>query len=399
VDLQQNGSRASTGRCSGAVRSWLIGAQVAGCTVLLVVTGLFGESLRLLLRQDAGFDARNVAIAEVRLPVKTYAADQSRVAFDRGVLENIRRIPHVAAAGLVSAMPLEGETWIESMRRTDAPLKEAPLINLRWVSPGYFDTLRQPLVAGRTLDDRDERLHSAILSQSEARALFGHDDPIGREVLTEGRTFRVVGVIADSHTTSLKGAPARFAYLHYTDRPPSSTFFAARSSESADALMAAMRDAIWHQAPDVTIARVTTMERQVSHSLSSERFQTTVLLAFGGAALLLAMLGIYGVLNYSITMRRQEIGLRMALGATRRRIYALAFADAGRPVVLGVAFGIVVSLGAQRIVVNAIYGIAGIDALVMFAVVSTLVAAAAIAAFPALRRAVSVDPLETLRAE
>jgi predicted permease len=400
ADLQQNGSRASTGRSSGAIRSWLIGAQVAGCTVLLVVTGLFGESLRLLLRQDAGFDARNVAIAEVRLPAVTYSSDQSRVAFDRGVLENVRRIPGVAAAGLVSAMPLEGETWIESMRRADAPQQqEVPLINLRWVSPGYFDALRQPLAAGRTLDDRDERLHSAILSQAEARALFGQADPIGREVITEGRTFRVVGVIMDSHTTSLKAAPARFAYLHYTDRPPYSTFFAARSSKSADTLTAAMRDAIWQQASDVTIARVTTMERQVSHSLSSERFQTTVLVAFGGSALLLAMLGIYGVLSYAITMRRQEIGLRMALGATRRGIYALAFADAGRPVVFGVALGIVASLGAQRIVVNAIYGIAGIDALVMFVVVSTLVVAAGIAAFPPLRRAVSVDPIETLRRE
>jgi predicted permease len=397
--LQQNASRGSTGRGSRRVRAWLIGAQVAGCTVLLVLTGVFAESLRSMLQQDAGFDARNVAIAEVRLPRKTYSGNESRAAFDASVLENIRRIPRLAASGLVSAMPLEGEMWIESMRRADAPQRDGTLINLRWVSPGYFEALRQPIVAGRSFEERDAQLHSAVLSQGEARALFGDDDPVGREVLVQSRAFRVIGVVADSRSTSLKTAPARFAYLHYVDRPPFTTFFAARGPQEADALIASLRQAIWHHAPDVTIARVTTMERQVSRSLSAERFQTAVLTAFGVCALLLAMLGIYGVLSYAVATRRQEIGLRMALGATRSRIYRLAFAETGRPVALGVVLGIASSFVGQQIVVKTIAGTRGIAPAVVLGVVAVLLFCAAAAAFPALRRAVSVDPIETLRSE
>lgn len=396
--LQRIG-RGTTGRNSRAVRAWLIGAQVAGCSVLLVVTGLFAQSLRQLLNQDTGFNAQNVAIAEVRLPANTYASPQSRVAFDAAVLENIRRIPGIEAAGLVSTMPLEGETWIESLRRTDALQQDTPLVNLRWVSAGYFEALRQPVIAGRTFDERDARLRSIVISNGESRALFGSENPIGREVTAQGRKFTVIGVVGDSHSTSLKTAPVRIAYAHYTDRPPYSIFFTARGAQSAESLIANMRDAIWQHAPAVTIARVTTMEMQMARSLAAERFQTVVLAVFGASALLLAMLGIYGVLSYAVTSRRREIGLRIALGATRTRIYSLAFADAARPVIGGLAVGIVVSLAGKQLVLKSIYGITGIGSLVVSAVIAVLIVSAGVAAFPALRRAASVDPIETLRAE
>ncbi len=213
-------------------------------------------------------------------------------------------------------MPLEGEKWIEGVQRVDRPGQES-LINLRWVSPGYFETMRESLVGGRFFEERDRNLNNAVLSEGLAKALWQDENPIGAQIATEGRTFNIIGVVADSRNTSLKTAPVRMAYLHYADRPPNTIVFAARGAQSANSILAGMRQAIWKYAPDITISRVKTLDSQLRDSLAAERFQTMVLVAFGIAALLLAMLGIYGVLSYSTATREQEIGVRIALGATR----------------------------------------------------------------------------------
>ncbi len=397
--LQANNGRSLGGRHGHRVRSWLIRLQVAGCVLLLLLTGLFAQSLGRLLQQDKGFETANVAIAEVRLSLQSYAADRDRVTFDAAVLKNLADIPAVESAGLVSAMPLEGETWIEGLHRRDRPQDETPLINLRWVSPGYFETMGERVMKGRPFEERDRTLQSVVLSESEARALFGSDDPIGYQVTTEGRTFTIIGVVADSRSTSLKTPPARTAYLHYVDRPPYVTFFFVRAAQPPEALMTMMRQAIWRYAADITIARVTPFDAQVTQSLATERFQTVVLFAFGASALMLAMLGIYGVLTHTVAARRQEIGVRMALGASRPRIYWLACRAAGDPVIAGLAMGTGISLLSQALILKTVYGIQGVDPRLVLVVVSVLVAAAGAAAFPALRRAVSVDPIETLRSD
>lgn len=397
--LQQSSSRTLGNRQSRRLRNWLIGMQVFGCTVLLLVTGLFLKSLLHLMRQEKGFETGHVAIAEVNLPGKTYGADQSRVAFDDAVLQNLRAVPGVQTAALVSAMPLEGESWIEDLRRVDRPKQEVPLINLRWVSPGYFETMRERLVAGRFFEERDRNLGSAVLSEGEAKALFQSDDPIGAQVRVEGRTFTVIGVVADSRNTSLKSAPPKMAYLHYKDRPPYATYFMVRGMQPADALLGSMRQAIWKYAPDVTIARVKALDSQLSDSLATERFQTLVLMSFGIAALLLAMLGIYGVLSYSTVTRKQEIGVRMALGATRRKIYALTLGEAATPVLAGLGAGLVTSILAGRVTQKLLYGIQAVDPSVILIVATLFLAAAATAAFLPARRAASVHPMEALRSE
>ncbi len=237
----------------------------------------------------------------------------------------------------------------------DKPNLETPLINLRWVSPGYFETTRQRLLAGRFFEERDRNLSNVVLSEGEAKALWESGDPIGGQVKIEGRLFTVIGVVADSRNTSLKTPPTRMAYVHYKDRPPYPTYFLIRAA-NAGALVSAMRQAIWKYDPEVTIARVKTLDAQLTDSLATERFETMVLLSFGAAALLLAMLGIYGVLSYSVVTRNQEIGVRMALGATRARIYALTFAEAGAPVFAGVIAGLAASLLAGRAIQRLLYG-------------------------------------------
>jgi predicted permease len=394
----QNGARALGNRQGYRLRTWLIGLQVFGSTVLLLTTGLFTKSLLHLLYQDKGFATEHVAAVEAVLSSDINRSDQTRLAFDDAVLGNLRAIPGLQTAGLVSAMPLEGESWIEGLSRPDRPGAET-LINLRWVSEGYFETLREKLVAGRFFEEQDRSRNSAVLSESSAKALWGSESPLGRQVTTENRKFTVVGVVADSRSTSLKTAPVRMAYLHYHDRPPFATFFLARAAGPPDALFSGLRQAIWKYSPDVTIARIKTLDAQLSDSLAPERFQTAVLLAFGGAALFLAMLGIYAVLSYSVATRKQEIGLRMALGATRPTIYALLTAEAGIPVGGGMAAGLMASLAAARGVRKLLFGVQPVEPLVIAVVAGLFLLCAAAAAFLPARRAASVDPMDALRSE
>jgi predicted permease len=398
ASLQQSCSRSIGSRQGNRLRRWLIGLQVAGCTALLLVTGLFSKSLLHLLGEEKGFDTSQIAVAEVRLTPQSYDKDQSRINFDDAVLANLRAIPGVQSAAMVSAMPLGGESWIEGVQRVDKPNLETPLINFRWVSPGYFETTRQRLVVGRFFEERDRNLSNVVLSEGEAKALWGGGDPIGGQVKIEGRVFTVIGVVADSRSTSLKTPPARMAYVHYKDRPPFPSYFLIRAA-NAGALASAMRQAIWKYDPEVTIARVKTLDAQLTDSLATERFETLVLLSFGAAALLLAMLGIYGVLSYSVVTRKQEIGVRMALGATRAKVYALTFAEAGAPVFAGVIVGLAASLLAGRAIQTLLYGTQAVDAPVILMVTGLFLLSAAAAAFLPARRAASVEPMEALRSE
>jgi ABC-type antimicrobial peptide transport system permease subunit len=189
------------------------------------------------------------------------------------------------------------------------------------------------------------------------------------------------------------------AYVHYAYRTPYTTFFMVRSSQPAETLASSMRQAIWNYAPDVTVARVKTLHAQLNDSLANERFQTFVLVAFGVSALLLAMLGIYGVLSCSVANRRQEIGVRMALGATKGKIYALTLAEAGAPVSAGLAAGLLASLLTGRVIQKLLYGTQLVDMQVIAAVTVLFLASAVTAALLPGRRAASVDPMDALRSE
>lgn len=394
--LQQGGGRVQGTRQSGGLRAWLIGLQVFGCTLLLLLTALFSKSLLQLLRQDKGFEAGNVDVAEVRLT----ASGPSPGAFADGVLQRLRETPGVQSAGLISAMPLEGETWIDGVQRADKPSEES-LVNMRWVSPGYFETLGERLVAGRFFEERDRKLKSAVLSEGLAKALWANENPIGAQIAARGDKYTIIGVVADSRNTSLKSMPPRMVYLHLADqrRLFAITFAVRAGSQPADGLLNGMRQAIWKYAPDTTITRVKTLDSQVSDSLAPERFQTMVLASFGASALLLAMLGIYGVLSYSTAARRQEIGVRIALGATRRRVYALTIGNATVPVFGGIAAGLIANVLAGRSVRSLIYGVQTVDLWLMLFVIAIFLAAALAAAFVPARRAASVDPMEALRNE
>ncbi len=398
--LQQAGSRTLGSRTGRRVRTVLIALQVFGCTVLLLVTGLFSKSLLHLLHQDRGFETAHSAIAEVRLIPKYFSNAAARAGFIDKTLLALRSSPGVESAAYFSAMPLEGESWIEFARRPDRSAGDAPLVNARWVSPGYFETTRQKLIAGRFFEERDREASSVVISEGTAKALWGTADPAGGQINALGKTFTVIGVVADSRGTSLKAAPPKMIYVHYGYRPPGQTFFLARGpSHNPGALTAVLREAISRQSPHATILRAKTLDAQLTDSLARERFQTFVLTAFGACALLLAMLGIYGVLSYSVAARRQEIGLRMALGATRGTVYRATTRELWAPVALGLAAGLVATLAAVRTVEQFLYGTEPMDIPLIGGVLALFLAAAMLAAFVPARRAASLNPVDALRSE
>lgn len=394
--LQQNNGRVQGTRQGHRLRLSLIGVQVFGSTALLLITGLFVKSLATLLHNDRGFDTGNVVVAEVNPRGHVYDDLQPRIRFDDGVLERLHSLPGVSSVALGSAMPLEGETWLEGIVRSDKPTDHPPLCNVRWVSSDYFKLLRERLISGRFFEARDR---VAVISEASARAAWPGENPVGRQVTWRHNLFTIVGVVADSRTNSLKDAPVNMLYLPYRTLAPFPSVFMARSTQSPDTLLSQVRRAIWDQDPEVTIVRVKTLDAQVKDSLSTERFQTFILIGFGTAALLLAMLGVYGVLSYVVAGRTQEFGLRMALGASRQSIYSLTMSEAAVPVFVGLLGGWAASALAGNGVEKLLYGVNSFDWSVTAIVAALFIACVMAAAFLPARRAASIDPIQALRAE
>ena len=395
----QGGSRASVSRGGQRLRRWLIGAQVFGCTTLLLVTGLFARSLVRLLNSDRGFSTDHVVAASVMLQGKAFT-DEARASFDEGALEKLRSLPGVQSASMVSAMLLQGESWIDGVVRPDqAKQHQSPLANYRWISPDYFATIQQPMLEGRALDAHDRSLKNAVISEATAKAVWPGESPLGRQFARGETTYTVVGVVADARNNSLREAPVNMVYLPYWDDPPYVSFFLVRSSKDTELLADSVRKAIWGFNPDVTIASVSTLDSQVGASLAPERMETVLLATFGGAAFLLALLGIYGTLNYSVQARTQEIGVRMALGASRRNIYLVTLMGIVVPVAAGLGLGWIASVGIGRAVSALLYGTAGLDVTVAAGVIASFAVAAVVATYLPCRRAAMVEPMEALRAE
>jgi predicted permease len=262
-------SRSFGGRHGLRLQACLIGLQVFGCTALLFTTGLFSKNLMGLLQQEKGFGTEGIAFAQVNLSAPTYAAPAPRAALINGVLESLRSMPGVEASGFVSALPLEGESWIESIQPVDAPQTRTPLMNLRWTSRGYLEAMRHKLVAGRFFEERDKNLDGIIVCEGLAKTLWPGGEAGGRKVRVQGRVFTVIGVVGDSRVASLKAQPVNLAYVHYGYRVPGVLFFIARGAGPADALAGRMREAIWNHAPGVTIARAKSLDSKVKESLAS----------------------------------------------------------------------------------------------------------------------------------
>jgi predicted permease len=404
--MKTNPGRVANTREGQRTRHLLVAGEVAFTVVLLIVTGLLVRSFSRLLTQQRDFDADHVSLAEVHLFNPQYSdskqGDVLKASFIDRALTDLEKLPGVKRAAMTSAMPLAGENWIDGIHRPDHPLPrdQEPAANMRWVSPSYASTLSIPLLRGRDLDAED-RSHptNVLISEQTARTAWPGEDPVGKTFYaTPDEQYSVVGVLADARVNDLKST-ANMIYVPYWDNPRWSLYFLVRSNQPTSALADSIRRTLWKIDPNIPIPVVKSLAEQVSDSVAIERFQTIVLSTFGIAALLLALLGVYGVLAYSVSLRQQEFGIRIALGSGRGQLIGLVVRQASRPVVGGIIAGLLLALGAVRAVKSLLYETSTADPFVIGASIVLLLSAALLAAWLPARRAATTDPMRALRTE
>ena len=364
------------------------------------------HSFSRILDQPHGFDASRVILIEADLLSPRYdlpngVGDSARAeSIDRTLLK-IRATSGVESTAITSTMPLTGDAAVHSMYRPDHPLPESevPVANLRNVSDGYFATMQTKLVAGRDFSTSERYSpQSAIVSEGAAKEAWPDSQALGRTFKIDGRVYTVIGIAADARIANLK-EDIPVVYLPFWHDPPASLFFLVRTSRTLNDLAPTIRRQVWDVDPEAAIPLTAMLGTQVIQSVAPERFESIVLSLFGVAALVLAVLGVYGVLAYSVSLRTPEFGIRVALGSTRVSLIRLVLVEAVGPVGGGLAIGLLASLAATRTIRNLLYETSPADPASILVSVSILLAAMFVAAFLPAYRASQVHPMKVLRAE
>jgi predicted permease len=402
--LRGESRQASESRSSKRLRRALVAVEVAVSVTLVLMTGLLTVSLVRLMRTHRGFDADRVLSAKVDLPSKSYDDLQARAAFYEAAIDRVRQLPGVESAGIVSVPPLGGDFWLEMIRVTGEarPFMQLPTEHFRWVSPGYFQTVHLPLAAGRFLDKGDQGKRFVLVSELTAHTLWPGENPIGRQFIRGNMTedpFTVIGVVKDARTIALAQADPMMVYVPYWFRSDSTGGLLVRTSQDPASMADAVRKAVWAVDAAVSIPVVRTLDGVVADSVANRRFEMDLLLLFAVSALLLAGLGVYGVVNYSVVKRQQEIGVRLALGAQTANIYALVLRDGMTPVLVGAAAGVGITAGFARVAGSLLFEVSPSNPAIVAGAVGVLVAVGIAACLLPARRAAAIDPMRALRAE
>ena len=392
---------------------FIIASEVALAIPLVVAAQLLTRSFLGLNHAPLGFDPRGVWTAELVLPESRYSGREIQTRTFRRIVEEISSAPGVASAAFVIGAPLRPSgRGIGSRIDIDGFAADragrAPSARVRPVLGDYFGTLRIAPLRGRVLARGDDENHEpvAVVNAAFARRYWPGQTAVGRTIRLSGwddpRRFRVVGVVADTKPADLTEEDTRAVYLPYAQRAPSWQRFgtlAVRAAPGADDLAPRVREAIGRVDPSLTVSEIESLDAQLSRSLAPSRFLAQVLGGFALAALLLAAQGLYGVLAYSAAVRRKEIGVRIALGATPRRIVWQVARRGALPVAAGLAAGVLGALLARRVLGSLLFGVSGSDpSTYAFAAVALLIVAAGASSLPALR-ASRVDPMIALRDE
>jgi predicted permease len=387
------------------VRRLLVAVEVAVSVALVLMTGLLTTSMLRLLKVDRGFVAARVATAMVDLPRKTYSETEPRAAFYKQVVDRLSELPGVEHAAAISELPLSRDSWIDMINVAgDArPIMQLPSEHFRWVTPGYFETIHLPLIAGRLLNASDEGKHYAVVSELTAKTLWPGKNPIGqpfhRAGLMKEDPFTVIGVVGNARTVSLSSPDPMMVYMPYWYRSDNTGGLLVRTTQSPAMMADSMRKAIWSVDPEVPVPAVRMLGGVVEDSVANRRFEMQLLLLFAVSAMLLASLGVYGVVTYSVVQREREIGLRLALGAQRKNIYRLVLRDGLIPVVLGAVAGVAMAFASARVVSSLLFQVSPYDSAIATSAVFLLLGTGTAACLLPARRAASVDPMQTLRRE
>jgi putative ABC transport system permease protein len=403
--LKESG-KSSPGKERHRLRGALVFADVALALLLLTGAGLMMKSFVRLLEVNPGFDPSHTLTLTLSL-WGPKSADAPAVAFFEQVLERVGILPGVESAGVVSQLPLGGNMDRYGVHVEGKSLpnpEEDPSADRYSITPGYLRAMRIPLLRGREFDARDvvNAPPVALVNEAMAREFWPGEDPVGKRFRmgdTKGPWKTVVGVVGDVLHKGLDAPHTIQVYLPNTQFTDSIVILAVHTSNDPVSLAAAVRSEITSLDPQVPISEVATMDEVVSVSVANQRFGALLFLLFGAIALVLTAVGIYGVISYGVLQRRHEIGIRLALGATRREVLSLLVREAMKPALLGAALGLCAAFGLTRLLSRLLYDVKPTDPLVFAAVFLLLIAVALLASYIPARRATRVDPMVALRYE
>ena len=400
-DALKRGGRSATGAGRHRTQSLLVAAEIALTVVLLVSAGLLLRSLARMGAVDPGFDADRVLAFDLSLPAATYPSTDERLAFSRGLLGRIRALPGVDAAGAGQAIPFAGGGYGEYVRRPDQPADRDIVIGrVDFVSEGYLEALGTRLLGGRTFRDADNRPDArvAVISETTAATFFADRDPLGAPLVVAGQTYDVIGVMADTVYLALDADRQPFVYLPQA-LDPSVSAIVVRAGGDPLSLAGAVRRELRRLDPGLAMANTRSLDQSMSDSMSARRVVLGLIGGFAVAALALACVGLYGLMAYSVATRRRELCIRMALGAERQDVIRLVLRDGMRLTAIGLAAGLVVSLGAARLLTSQLYQVRGYDPAALAGTVVVIALVALIACWLPAQRGSLASPMSVLRAE
>jgi putative ABC transport system permease protein len=416
VDVACGVRGGSNGVVETSLRSAVATAQIALAFVLLIAGGLLLASFREVLRVDPGFQPSKVVTVSINLPGTAYRDTDAVVNVTHRILEQLRALPGVTAAGATNTIPLGGVYSNSVVFGRGAQLRTGESViapHRILVTPGYFEAMRIPLVRGREFDARDVRGEApvALIDQRLAEKLWPGQDPIGRqlyrpadwsnpEAVTPQTTFiTVIGVIGNVQLTGLVPRDALLGayYFALPQIPSRALTFAVRSSQDPAALLAALRRSVHAIDPELPVFDALTMDERLARSLADRRLPMQLALTFALVALFLAAIGVYGVLAYQVVQRRREIGIRVALGSTPGDIFGVVLRDGTRITIAGVAIGFLGALAMTRSIAGLLYRVSSLDPIVIASVTLILITVALMATVIPAFRAAHVDPLAALR--
>jgi putative ABC transport system permease protein len=409
--LKEGGQRTGGTPAGPIVRKALIISQVALALILVIASGLVTKTFVRLLSVDSGFNAQHVLTFEVSLSGSRYKESDDIVNLYTKLLRQLRWVSGVQSVGVTQVVPMGGSPDNTAIRIPDRPAlatNENPMASYTIASPGYFAAVGTPLLRGRDFleSDNSDSMPVTIINNAMARKFWPGKNPIGKEVRLGSAKYppmTIIGVVADVKHMSFREDSGPEMYVPYTQKPWPSMLrmqVAVRTLDDPTSVTGSVRTAIHSIDSELPMAKVATLTTLADNSMAEPRFAMLLLGAFGILALVLASIGMYSVISYSVTQRTQEIGIRMALGAQRRDVFRMILSQGARLAGVGVVIGLLFSLWITQLMHGLLYGVRPIDPFVYSAAVSVLLLSVALlACYVPARRATQVDPMITLRDE
>ena len=400
-------SRGSAGVVWRRVASRLVAIELAIAVILLTGAGLLGKSFYLLLKVDIGLEARHLATLNVSAPGSNYMNDAKRLALQRDVMSNVAVLPGVESVGLARQLPVSNNGNTIWFRVIGQPFHgEHNDVPERQVSTGYFETVKARLVGGRFFAETDDasRPPVVIVNSAMQRRYFGGEDPVGQRIIylfDNAKPIEIIGVVDDIKEGPLDTQTPPVIYVPFNQAPRTDFVVIARTAQAEQSLPPAMAAVIRQIDPGIVTSGGSTMSERINNAQSTYLHRSSAWLVggFAGTALLLGVVGLYGMMAYSVNQRRREIGIRMALGAQRDTVYKLVLKEAAQVTAIGAVAGLLLSIAAAAMIRKMLFGTPPWDALTLASVTTLLAIASLLASYIPLRRAASVSPVEVLRAD